>query len=49
MSRGESPWIDAADIMLDDVKVVFDIGANTGQTAKQLSLSELPKRRDILF
>ena len=39
MSRGESPWIDAADIMLDDVKLVFDIGANTGQTAKQPSLS----------
>jgi len=37
MKRGQSPWNDAADIIPHEIKLVFDVGANTGQTAKQLS------------
>lgn len=37
MKRGESPWADAANL-IGDVRLIFDVGANVGQTSSHLAL-----------
>ena len=35
--RGENPWADAAELIAGPVSLVFDVGANIGTTARELS------------
>jgi FkbM family methyltransferase len=37
MPRGQSPWADAADIISAKIKLIFDVGANVGQTSMELT------------
>jgi FkbM family methyltransferase len=37
MVRGDCPWADASELIPGQISMVFDVGANTGQTAKELS------------
>lgn len=44
MTQGLSPWADAAEIIASDIEVIFDVGANVGQTTMPLA-QQFPKAR----
>ncbi|MEO8622965.1 MAG: FkbM family methyltransferase [bacterium] len=47
-ARGQSPWDDAANIIAADVTLIFDVGANIGRTAREVS-ERFPDARVYCF